>query len=764
MTLKQMLLTHVRRLSQVCGTTDSPELSMGLIQKILTMYGEPELAENVELLREMLEASQTNNAGTALDANAFISGLTSDIELYDPLFEIRPMTNPEDVILNNNKLDEGNEEKLIINDEEQSQKKTENTTSRTPLNRKKTMFAALDVTAGTYRSKMLLVGLWLVFIIVYFGFIHPTMDSDDECPTIPYGTTWSTSTEYVVCGLIAKFIMWLCIFFISSIWGCLLIGTGSIGNTNKVRSFLIPLLGMTCLAFFLFVPDQILLAVGVDDTPLDFGAKEEYLGTIMYILFGIIAIIHVRYGLSLLAGASERWKKSRLLNYQSESVQFNSAIQKAGAYKMNTMVENAMKLALEKQQESVIATHFGQGLLNFSRKENQLEWTCNFFETVRNIWSGKMIEQEGIWISARIQGSNIGQFIVIAFVFIAGYSLSQQVLENYTIEDAKAATSAYVGILFNQQVSDEQVQSLLLNTSASLTGFLATTASSDVFQQHCQQLPTTTSLFDLATSSCSFSSDSVPSCSNLTSREDYLCSLAQTYQDAGVLSSSGGSGSGSGGCCSWGDGICGEEESCNESQEICEKYCAGIFLQDTSNDAVSDSAETEPFTDEIGGCCSWGGGLCGNESPWCDESRTNCEGTCSGTYIRLVETIYKDRASELFQTAIGGTEEALVNVGLLEASGLDLESLLAVARTNLQTAAESSVDSLYPAEEYMVYVPFLVGTIVASVTALSLAITYIPSVTSTTLKLRSGVIPSLRDPEFHNYRKAADQVTMITGT
>lgn len=58
----------------------------------------------------------------------------------------------------------------------------------------------------------------------------------------------------------------------------------------------------------------------------------------------------------------------------------------------------------------------------------------------------------------------------------------------------------------------------------------------------------------------------------------------------------------------------------------------------------------------------------------------------------------------------------------------------------------------------------IAGTIVAFITAISLAVTYIPSVTSTTLKLRSGVIPSLRSPGFARYRFAADQVTILTGS
>ena len=105
-----------------------------------------------------------------------------------------------------------------------------------------------------------------------------------------------------------------------------------------------------------------------------------------------------------------------------------------------------------------------------------------------------------------------------------------------------------------------------------------------------------------------------------------------------------------------------------------------------------------------------------------------------------------------------------MNVGLLQANGLDVDALVSRARGALQSTAESTVDSLYPVEEWMVSIPLMVGVIAAVIAAASLAITYIPSVTSTTLKLRTGVIPSLRDVECNQYQNSADQVTIITGS
>jgi len=107
---------------------------------------------------------------------------------------------------------------------------------------------------------------------------------------------------------------------------------------------------------------------------------------------------------------------------------------------------------------------------------------------------------------------------------------------------------------------------------------------------------------------------------------------------------------------------------------------------------------------------------------------------------------------------------ALKKMALLNASGFDVEYLLGAVRVTLQQGADESVDSLYPSEKYMVVLPMYVGTAVAFLTALYLAMSYIPSVTTTILRLRSGDIPTLRDPEFNRHRIAADQVSILTGS
>lgn len=101
---------------------------------------------------------------------------------------------------------------------------------------------------------------------------------------------------------------------------------------------------------------------------------------------------------------------------------------------------------------------------------------------------------------------------------------------------------------------------------------------------------------------------------------------------------------------------------------------------------------------------------------------------------------------------------------LMEVSGFNTSAFETIVKSQLQTAVNDAVETLYPEEEYMLIVPLCIGVCVAVIAALRLATLYLPGVTTTILELRSGVIPSLGSPDFQKYREAPDTVTLLTGT
>jgi hypothetical protein len=103
-------------------------------------------------------------------------------------------------------------------------------------------------------------------------------------------------------------------------------------------------------------------------------------------------------------------------------------------------------------------------------------------------------------------------------------------------------------------------------------------------------------------------------------------------------------------------------------------------------------------------------------------------------------------------------------LALLKGVGLDVDVINNTAYNSLQLAANEAVESLYPASESMVMVPILIGVLAAFLVAIHLASEFIPSVTSTILKLRCGLIPLRGSPKLRDYRVAPESVAVLTGS
>lgn len=108
--------------------------------------------------------------------------------------------------------------------------------------------------------------------------------------------------------------------------------------------------------------------------------------------------------------------------------------------------------------------------------------------------------------------------------------------------------------------------------------------------------------------------------------------------------------------------------------------------------------------------------------------------------------------------------DTATQLAFLSGAGFDQATLEDTTRFALQQATDDALNSMFPSQKYMVVVPVAAATIFAAVTALYLAVTYIPSTVTTILRMRSGAIDTLRDPRFHLYRKAPDQVAILTGS
>jgi len=181
-------------LKDTVGLGDSPPtLNRQLITDIFSAYGEENLVRNQELIDDMIAAASTSNTdieengGAIFDKFAFARALTSDVQSYNIGWETELTTHYYDVFQTiystkttrgirraslpfwldkpkeTNQLDRTTEETEEIG---QSLKNEETR----PVERAFT-FPAIDYIAGTYRSKVFVIVLWVCGVATYFAYL-----------------------------------------------------------------------------------------------------------------------------------------------------------------------------------------------------------------------------------------------------------------------------------------------------------------------------------------------------------------------------------------------------------------------------------------------------------------------------------------------------------------------------------------------------------------------------------------------------------------
>lgn len=90
------------------------------------------------------------------------------------------------------------------------------------------------------------------------------------------------------------------------------------------------------------------------------------------------------------------------------------------------------------------------------------------------------------------------------------------------------------------------------------------------------------------------------------------------------------------------------------------------------------------------------------------------------------------------------------------------EAMFDFASTSL---LERAFNSISPENKSMIVAPMAVSITIAAIYTFFLSIIFIPSVVSTTLRFRSGIIPFFSDANnFHVYRERIDRPSELVGT
>lgn len=246
-----------------------------MIKEILLVYGEVEMANDGPLIQEMLDACKEEDdedaRGAGCSGNAaftprtFGRALTRDVQLYDLRNEAKQSSIVQDIFgdtkftprkaRRENAIENSKKDDTNVTLEEPSPDDTTPNISQDEkkkgmeINEITRIFTApaIDVQAGTYRSKALIVSLWGC---VLFGLVNIAIrarQDNSECAVYYIsGGSISENFEAIGCDATLSIVNWLIRFAGFSFLGLLLIGIGSLGNFVGNTRWYLPLLGGGC--------------------------------------------------------------------------------------------------------------------------------------------------------------------------------------------------------------------------------------------------------------------------------------------------------------------------------------------------------------------------------------------------------------------------------------------------------------------------------------------------------------------------------------
>mmetsp|Transcript_22716 Transcript_22716/g.46637 ORF Transcript_22716/g.46637 Transcript_22716/m.46637 type:complete len:656 (+) Transcript_22716:299-2266(+) len=453
----------------------APILTVDLMKEILLFYGEGEMANNYDLVKEMIWAAagslgrEDDSKGedrslpfVRLDECAFLRALIHDVQEYDIHVENRDSTNYFDVFqtLYSTKKSDDIVTRLTMEmdvtrrskdcDNESSSENAPNKSGKCtslvccrkekdksfakesskegsavrPVERIFT-FPSIDYTCDSFRNRSFVVVLWVTFIVAYFAYLYGNSSERKICGY--------TETHFG-CIIGQGLYRWIEVILELSILGTSFLWLSSLGNTIYPTHPFYILIGIACIAVFTILPFFHELRVGnyVSTEKQNNGRMSLYflsmIGGCVLIFLKLIGLLDSLIPIQFLMDHIRVGKMILSSNVRSEA-----KIKRAAAFKLNRMVKNAMdvhsltdtlgdsRCGTNSTTSAANGSEFGKALLHFAKLSDKTVSDGGWGWAWRSIWNGQIYDNEGIWLSTRIIAGNLSKLIICLIFPIFGY-------------------------------------------------------------------------------------------------------------------------------------------------------------------------------------------------------------------------------------------------------------------------------------------------------------------------------------------------------
>ena len=327
-------------------------------------------------------------------------------------------------------------------------------------------YAAIDTTSGTYRDKSFVVLLWAAFVATFFAYLYDF--------NIQFGkrdcSTSTSENEMFGCQLANGIVSWFVVMLELSIFGTVFICLSSLGNSIYHVSPLANLLGMGAVAGFTIVP----FVKEYDTAFFNTEKSEDFSMTLIYyisLLLGCVILL-----IQLLSLIRSLLPKSLLERYPAMARWFvpkiaieESRMKMSASWKLKSLLENAAAMheegtgtssapsgrgMLSKTESGVVESSYGKALLNYQQSATTCdqETIGGFTWSLKEYWSGRLHNQEGIFFPSNILAGNFAQMIVILFLIVFTINLSVQEWEELEADDD--ATDDFVLMFKHREICE----------------------------------------------------------------------------------------------------------------------------------------------------------------------------------------------------------------------------------------------------------------------------------------------------------------------
>jgi hypothetical protein len=435
---------------------------------MLTFYGERELAEDdtfqVNLIQAAAKASENQLPDSiVLDAQVFATLLTSDVRLYEISNEVRLTTHFDDVFSKNRHVDfdEKSAEEPDRSELDLSPSKKKDVYEQAHVTHIYTA-PAIDISAGTFRSKTLIVLLWSCTLITYFAYIYGSSSLADDCDSeensLALGNSkspWADRSVIMLCQTVASIARWIGFFISLSLFGLIFAGIGSSGNSVQNKKWWAPLFGV-------FVISLITVALFVGETlGSTFSSDKKFLQTVSFILGILVSVYHLMHSVTLLLPKSMMEKNPQLNEMVSAStIRTERDAKMALSKKLSKMLTNAINVHQKVQQKSGFKSYYGQALKVYSRLGREFETVGGFFWTWRSVYDKTIFNTEGVWLSVRLLSSNFTQYIACIYILWSGIVFTINTMKDYDPVTARANIRSKVDEMFRMEVNQNVTEGL----------------------------------------------------------------------------------------------------------------------------------------------------------------------------------------------------------------------------------------------------------------------------------------------------------------